>query len=94
MDDINKRIGNTGGLSNRVLYDHKVAYTLTASGSGPMRACDLLYLTRDDVVNISSFPQDYDFLNQQPVYVCGMCVPPNMMANIATEVYKQWFEKK
>lgn len=27
---------------------------------------------------------------ESPQYVCGMSVPPVMMANIATEVYEQW----
>jgi DNA (cytosine-5)-methyltransferase 1 len=44
-------------------------------------------------VNTSSFPQDYNFMDQSAHYICGMSVPPNMTANIAAEVYKQWFSK-
>ena len=29
---------------------------------------------------------------ESPQYVCGMSVPPVMMANIATEVYQQWLK--
>ena len=38
-------------------------------------------------------PQDYDFGTQSPQYVCGMSVPPVMMANIAAEIKKQFFGK-
>ena len=27
---------------------------------------------------------------ESPQYICGMSVPPVMMAQIATEVYQQW----
>ena len=54
----------------------------------------LLYLSLcfylNDFVNCQSFPQDYDFNGNNVQYVCGMSVPPNMMANIATEIYEQW----
>lgn len=40
-----------------------------------------------------SFPQDYDFLNNQYGYLIGMSVPPVMTAQIATEIYNQWLSK-
>ena len=39
-----------------------------------------------------TFPEDYDFMDQEVNYVCGMIVPPVMMANIASEVYRQWLK--
>ena len=39
------------------------------------------------------FPQDYDFGTQKPEYICGMSVPPIMIAQIATQVYEQWLTK-
>ncbi len=41
----------------------------------------------------STFPQDYDFNGQPIQYVCGMCVPPVMMAQIATRVYNDILSK-
>ena len=38
------------------------------------------------------FREDYDFMDQEVNYVCGMSVPPVMMANIASEVYRQWLK--
>lgn len=54
------------------------------------RGCDGLNMSDDDCRNIQTFPQDYNFGNEDVKYICGMSVPPNMMANIATEIYKQW----
>lgn len=42
---------------------------------------------------ICSFPQDYDFCNEPYYYVCGMSVPPVMMAQVATRVWEQWLSK-
>ena len=30
---------------------------------------------------------------EQPWYVCGMSVPPVMMANVASNIYEQWLSK-
>lgn len=40
---------------------------------------------------IGSFPMDYNFMDVRPQYLIGMSVPPVMIAQIAHQVYKQWF---
>jgi len=40
----------------------------------------------------SSFPLDYNFLNQDVRYIVGMSVPPVMMANVAHQIYLQLFK--
>ena len=40
----------------------------------------------------SSFPLDYNYLDNDPKYVTGMSVPPLMMARVAYEVRKQLLE--
>lgn len=50
-------------------------------------------LSWESVRNGSSFPQDYNFGDQSPYFVCGMSVPPNMLANISKEIYKQWLRR-
>jgi DNA (cytosine-5)-methyltransferase 1 len=84
--------GKHSNFSIKINQDHYVAATLV-SGSDFVRGFDKTYLSNQDLVNISSFPQDYDFCGNNVKFVCGMSVPPNMMANIATEVYKQWLKK-
>lgn len=61
--------------------------------ASPMPAWDMKWLSREDICKISSFPVDYDFGTQKPHYVCGMSVPPLMIAQIATQVYEQWLTK-
>ena len=53
------------------------------------RMCDGLAMTKEDIINCQTFPQDYDFMDQRAQYVCGMSVPPVMMAHVAHEVYEQ-----
>jgi DNA (cytosine-5)-methyltransferase 1 len=76
-------------FSAKFIYDEKVALTVTSSGEF-IRFEDKTLFSDEDFITCQTFPQDYDFCGNNVQYVCGMSVPPNMMANIATEVYKQW----
>lgn len=76
-------------FSSMLIQDGQVAPTITAAGDF-FRFCDKTKMSDDDFRNAQSFPQDYNFKKCPVQYVCGMSVPPNMMANIAAEVYKQW----
>lgn len=90
MADINERLyGKNSGFTIPIVNDNRVAPTLT-SGSTFYRGHDATKFSDGDFVNIQTFPQDYNFLNQSPQYVCGMSVPPVMMAQIARQVYIQW----
>jgi len=48
-------------------------------------------LTDDEFCKIGAFPLDYDFKENKPFYICGMSVPPVMVAQIATRIKEQWF---
>ena len=48
-------------------------------------------LKRSEIYKASTFPLDYEC--KDPFYICGMSVPPVMVARIATEIYKQWLSK-
>ena len=95
--DINERLLNKhSNFTSPVYQDHCVALTLSASGSS-YRACDGTRVTEKDMKAISSWPEDYDFLDgcyKDVKFICGMSVPPNMMANIASEVWRQWLGRK
>lgn len=93
IKDIKKRLTGKEANFNDVIYrDCDIARTLISNGQN-IRAFDKCWLSTDDYRNISSFPQDYDFGTENAKYICGMSVPPNMMANIATEIYNQWLEQ-
>lgn len=77
-------------FSHMIFHDDKVGYTLTTKDRTLIRACDKSWLSDGDFINLSTFPQDYDFCGQSVQYICGMSVPPNMTANIAKEVLRQW----
>ena len=47
-------------------------------------------INRNEICKISSFPLDYNFLDQNVYTICGMSVPPVMMAQISNNVYEQW----
>ncbi len=63
--------------SNKVIDYNRVHPTLTAGG-GYHRRDEPTVISDLESTLISSFPWDYNFLNQKPLYVCGMSVPPLM----------------
>lgn len=92
MSDVSKRVGRKEAyFTNHINHDVNPTHTITAGGH-MIRGCDKKFMSAHDIVSAQTFPQDYNFLKNQPQYVCGMSVPPVMMANIATEVYRQIFE--
>jgi len=48
------------------------------------------FMSDMECIRVQSFPDDYNFLNSDPGYVCGMSVPPYMMNRISDQIYKQW----
>ena len=78
--------------SHMLIWDENVTHTVT-SGGAYYRMADRCLFSDGDFINVQSFPQDYDFCGNSVQYVCGMSVPPNMMANIAEEVYEQWLKQ-
>ena len=43
------------------------------------------------LIQIGTFPLDYNFKSTEPKYLIGMSVPPVMIAQIATKIKNQWF---
>lgn len=93
MGDINKRLyGKPSSYNSPVVWDDRVAPTITAGGSF-YRACDNLGFTDIDFIECQTFPYDFDFGGEGVQYICGMSVPPLMMKRIAAQIAEQWFEK-
>ena len=96
LADVNDNIGRKHSMFNQtIVWDKDVAKTLTA-GTIPFRGYDKQYFSAEDIRVIQTFPQDYNFMttNVNTVnYICGMSVPPNMMAHIANQVWKQWLSR-
>lgn len=95
LEQVIKRLTGESGkyFSNMILWDGLVAPTITSAGSY-YRMVDRSKLSDEDFRIIQSFPRDYNFKKNNVQYVCGMSVPPNMMANIAKELWNQWLKSK
>ena len=91
--DINERVRKVknNGFSTPINRDEEPVQTIV-SGSSLYRMCDGLLMTDRDIISCQTFPQDYDFMGQSVQYICGMSVPPVMMAKIAEHVYRQWLK--
>lgn len=93
LQDINLRVTKKkSGFTSPINHDDEPVQTITAGGYC-FRMCDGLLMTDRDIINCQTFPQDYDFMDQSVQYVCGMSVPPVMMANVASEIDNQIFRR-
>lgn len=80
--------GKGSFFNNRYIYDERVAPTLPAKCVN-VRVCDKKYMSCQDIINASTFPQDYDFITNSVTnvhYICGMSVPPVMIKRIVTRL--------
>lgn len=94
IGDINKRLfGKNICFNDSIISDDRVCSTITSSGTFT-RFYDGKKFTEQDFIVCQSFPQDYDFCGRSVQYICGMSVPPNMMAHIAIAIYEQWLKEK
>ena len=93
LADINARVRRKkdSGFTSRINADCEPASTVVANGCC-YRLCDAMLMTDRDYINCQTFPQDYDFMDQSVQYICGMSVPPVMMARISEQVYRQWLK--
>lgn len=85
--------GKESCFNYRYVYLDNVSPTLVSKEAGIMHFDQPKYPSEAEVCCISSFPQDFDFCGQSPQYVCGMSVPPLMMAHISDQVWRQWLSK-
>ena len=89
IGDICMRLcGRLSGFTRPIYWDDAPALTLSASGVC-YRGADGMAVSAGDVVNVSTFPQDYAFGNRSPRFICGMSVPPVMAAQVAAAVAEQ-----
>ena len=92
FSDISERErGKRSMYTDRIVDDGKIAPTNTATGVA-VRFVDGQKYSVHDYIATQTFPQDFNFLDQVPQYVCGMSVPPVMMAQVAAEIYRQWLK--
>lgn len=93
LADTNKReFGKTSGFTQPWVNANKVCSTLT-TGSTFLQAFPR-ELNKNELLQISTFPMDYEVPNTNRLrWLVGMSVPPVMTAQIAYQIYLQWFSK-
>lgn len=75
-------------------YRDRVCPTITAHAEMILHVDTPRQLSKREVVLASTFPLDYDFGKGTAWrFICGMSVPPVMMAQIANRVREQWLDK-
>ena len=86
------RLGEKGSSFNHlfVSLDNPLPTITASSYHKIMHWNKPLYLSKREITLGSSFPLDYDFGKEHPEYICGMSVPPVMIANIANVIWEQW----
>lgn len=82
--------GNTFGFMYRV-SPNEVVSTITSGGTNAHHATPH-ELTDNEYKLIGTYPLDYNFKSIEPKYLIGMSVPPIMTAQIANQLYLQWFK--
>lgn len=79
------------GFTDYLLNENEVIPTITSGGKFLLKN-QPRWMNKKEFCQAGSYPIDYDFKQIEPQYLIGMSVPPVMTAQIATEIYKQWFK--
>ncbi len=81
-------------FNNCYVKNNKPIPTITGKGNNALLLYDKPIRTSDnELILASSFPKDYNFLNNSPGYIVGMSVPPVVMAQISYRIKNQWLDK-
>jgi DNA (cytosine-5)-methyltransferase 1 len=78
-------------------HPKKPCFTITEASSN-LSAASVCHpyqkrkLNTKEVILISTFPKDYNFLDIPPASIMGRSVLPVMMANISNQIYLQWLK--
>ena len=78
--------GRTTYFSEKIIYRNEVCKTLTAGGGELWIENTGCHINEGEMINIATFPQDYDFNGAKIKYICGMSVPPIMIKRIVTRL--------
>lgn len=84
--------GKRGNFGNRLIFNSSVCDTIITS-KGLTTENEPRYLTDSEYIQVGTYPSDYNFLNVSPQYLIAMSVPPVMVAQIAHQIYLQWFSR-
>jgi DNA (cytosine-5)-methyltransferase 1 len=91
-----RRIGKANQFNSCYLYLDKCSPTLTsttAQNRSLIHFDEPWCINEEEIKSISTFPQDYQSPTKDIGWLCGMSVPPVMIAQISHQIYLQWLSK-
>lgn len=96
LADIHLRLSGKSKRFNAVFVKDNITPNTIAAGADsiPIRFDIPHRVTMEECKLIGSYPLDYNFKSIDENYLIGMSVPPVMMAQIAHQIYIQWFKYK
>lgn len=78
--------GKRSWFTHSICRDKDVMPTIVAGHNCMWRFTEKEGCSDKDFINGSTFPQDYNFGNENVSYICGMSVPPIMIKRIVTRL--------
>jgi DNA (cytosine-5)-methyltransferase 1 len=86
MGEVTLRVeGKTSCFNQKIIHDDEVMRTIPAGHNCLWRFTEKTKISKQDIINCSTFPRDYDFIQNtfaNVSYICGMSVPPIMIKRI------------
>lgn len=80
-----QRIGEKErSFDQRIVFPNELMPTITTRRM-PIRGHEFCYVSKNDIITASTFPQDYNFINKtfsNILFICGMSVPPIMIKRV------------
>lgn len=93
IGDSNTRItGRCSNFNTRYAADDRILGTLTASAQMVLYS-EPKKMSNTEMMKAATFPIDYNAPATKIQFLTGMCVPPVMTAQIASQIYEQWLSK-
>lgn len=93
MGEAHERLyGRRSWFSVKALRDDEVPSTMVAGHGDAYDYENRSLLSKNDMITIATFPQDYDFINpsvNRISFVCGMSVPPVMTKRVVTRLIEE-----
>lgn len=80
------------GFTDNLISNNQVCPTITSGGKFLLKSKPR-WFNKSEYCSCGTYPQDYNFRQIKPQYLIGMSVPPVMTAQIAHEIYLQWFKQ-
>lgn len=88
-----RQYGKPSCFNAKLIHNTSIVNTIaSATGSQLILHSEPYLLSANALKQVGTFPMDYNFLKVDVKYLIGMSVPPVMTAQIANEIYKQWFK--